>query len=137
MDIILYLIQLCHQLYKQNYWLINFICKYIPLKQWAFDDSHSPKYQKFKIDELPKIISFKQEWNWTDLISYYQMRYCKTIKPVFQQPLQALQQIQHLELKQNCRLRLHFQEGPMARIFVFPNAQKLPSGILHLPLLSP
>ena len=83
MDIILYLIQLCHQLYKQNYWLINFICKYIPLKQWAFDDSHSPKYQKFKIDELPKIISFKQEWNWTDLISYYQMRYCKTIKPVF------------------------------------------------------
>ena len=83
MDIILYLIQLCHQLYKQNCWLINFICKYIPLKQWAFDDSHSPKYQKFKIDELPKIISFKQEWNWTDLISYYQMRYGKTIKPVF------------------------------------------------------
>lgn len=83
MDIILYLIQLCHQLYKQNCWLINFFCKYIPLKQWAFDDSHSPKYQKFKIDELPKIISFKQEWNWTDLISYYQMRYCKTIKPVF------------------------------------------------------
>ena len=83
MDIILYLIQLCHQLYKQNCWLINFICKYIPLKQWAFDDSHSPKYQKFKIDELPKIISFKQEWNWTDLISYYQKRYGKTIKPVF------------------------------------------------------
>ena len=25
----------------------------IPLKQWVFDDSHSPKYQKFKIDELP------------------------------------------------------------------------------------
>jgi len=83
MDIILYLIQLCHHLYKQNCWLINFICKYIPLKQWAFDDSHSPKYQKFKIDELPKIISFKQEWNWNDLISYYQRCYNKTIKPVF------------------------------------------------------
>ena len=83
MDIIMYLIQLIQQLYKQNCWLLNFICKYIPLKQWAFDDSHSPKYQKFKIDELPKIISFKQEWNWTDLISYYQKRYGKTIKPVF------------------------------------------------------
>ena len=83
MDIILYLIQIIQQLYKQNCWLIQFICKYIPLKQWAFDDSHSPKYQKFKIDKLPKIISFKQEWNWTDLISYYQKRYGKTIKPVF------------------------------------------------------
>lgn len=38
---------------------MNFICRYIPLKQWAFDDSHSPKYQKFKIDQLPKIISYK------------------------------------------------------------------------------
>ena len=83
MDIILYLLNLIQQLYKQNCWLILFICKYIPLKQWAFDDSHSPKYQKFKIDELPKIISFKQEWNWTDLIFYYQKRYGKTIKPVF------------------------------------------------------
>ena len=55
MDIILYLLQLIQQPYQQNIWLINFICKYIPLKQWAFDDSHSPKYQKFKIDELPII----------------------------------------------------------------------------------
>ena len=47
MDIILYLLQLIQQLYQQNCFLINFICKYIPLKQWAFDDSHSPKYQKF------------------------------------------------------------------------------------------
>ena len=39
MDIILYLLQLIQQLYQQNIWLINFICKYIPLKQWAFDDS--------------------------------------------------------------------------------------------------
>ena len=66
-----------------NCWLINFICRYIPLKQWAFDDSHSPKYQKFKVDELPKIISYKQEWDWQDLISYYQQRYNKTIRPVF------------------------------------------------------
>ncbi len=72
MDIILYLLQVIQDLYQQNCWLILFICKYIPLKQWAFDDSHSPKYQKFRIDELPKIISFQQDWNWLDLISYYQ-----------------------------------------------------------------
>ena len=42
--------------HKQICWLLNFICRYIPLKQWVFDDSHSPKYQKFKIDQLPKII---------------------------------------------------------------------------------
>lgn len=83
MDIIMYLIQLIQQLYKQNCFLIKFICKYIPLRQWAFDDSHSPKYQKFAIDKLPKIISHKQEWNWKDLINYYEQRYHKTIKPVF------------------------------------------------------
>ena len=83
MDIILYLLQVIQDLYQQNCWLILFICKYIPLKQWAFDDSHSPKYQKFRIDELPKIISFQQDWNWLDLISYYQQRYHKTIRPVF------------------------------------------------------
>ena len=83
MDIILYLLQLIQYQHKQICWLINFICRYIPLKQWAFDDSHSPKYQKFKIDELPKIISYKQDWNWKDLISYYQWRYHKTIRPVF------------------------------------------------------
>ena len=83
MDIILYLLHLIQYQHKQICWLIHFICRYIPLKQWAFDDSHSPKYQKFKIDQLPKIISYKQEWNWIDLISYYQNRYHKTIRPVF------------------------------------------------------
>ena len=83
MDIIMYLIQLIQYQHKQICWLLNFICKYIPLKQWAFDDSHSPKYQKFKIDQLPKIISYKQDWEWTDLIDYYKQRYGKTVKPVF------------------------------------------------------
>ena len=83
MDIIMYLIQLIQYQYKIIGQLLNFICKYIPLKQWAFDDSHSPKYQKFKIDELPKIISHKHDWEWTDLIGYYKQRYGKTIKPVF------------------------------------------------------
>ncbi len=53
--IIHYLLQLIQALYQQNILLLNLISKYIPLKQWAFDDSNSPKYQKFKVDELPVI----------------------------------------------------------------------------------
>ncbi len=83
MDIILYLLQLIQYQSKIIGQLLNFICRYIPLKQWVFDDSHSPKYQKFKVDELPRVISYKQEWNWNDLIPYYEKRYGKTIKPVF------------------------------------------------------
>ena len=80
-NIILYLLQLCHQLYQQNCWLIHFICRYIPLKQWSFDDSHSPKYQKFKIDKLPVIKTFiKQDWLF--LLEYYQWKYGKPVKPV-------------------------------------------------------
>jgi len=44
MNSITYLLSLIQFLYQQNCWLITFICKYIPLKQWAFDDSHSSKY---------------------------------------------------------------------------------------------
>lgn len=83
MNIILYLIKLIQDQQRIINQLFYFICRYIPLKQWAFDDSHSPKYQKFKIDELPKIISYKQDWDWNDLIAYYEQRYHKTIKPVF------------------------------------------------------
>ena len=83
MNIILYLLNIIQDQYKIIGQLFNFICKYIPLKQWAFDDSHSPKYQKFKIDKLPKIISYKQEWDRNNLIGYYEQRYHKTIKPVF------------------------------------------------------
>ena len=82
MDIILYLLNIIQYLYRQNCWLINFICRYIPLKQWAFDDSHSPKYQKFKIDELPLITDFRQDWTYKDLIPYYEKRYGKMIRPI-------------------------------------------------------
>ena len=82
MDIILYLLQTIQVLYQQNCWLINFICRYIPLKQWAFDDSHSPKYQKFKIDELPLVTDFRQDWTYKELIPYYEKRYGKKIRPV-------------------------------------------------------
>ena len=81
MDIILYLLQLIQYQHNQICWLLNFICRYIPLKQWAFDDSHSPKYQKFKIDQLPVIKTFiKQAWQF--LLEYYQWKYGKTLKPV-------------------------------------------------------
>ena len=77
MDIILYLLNIIQYLYRQNCWLINFICRYIPLKQWAFDDSHSPKYQKFTIDKLPLFTYYQQGWTYKDLILYYEKRYGK------------------------------------------------------------
>ena len=82
MDIIPYLLSLIQFLYQQNCWLINFICRYIPLRQWAFDDSHSPKYQKFKIDELPLVTDFRQNWTYKELIPYYEKRYGRKIRPV-------------------------------------------------------
>ena len=82
MDIIQYLLSIIQYLYQQNCWLINFICRYLPLKQWAFEDSHSPKYQKFKIDELPLLTDFRQDWTYKDLIPYFEKRYGKKIRPV-------------------------------------------------------
>ena len=76
MDIILYLLQFIQYQHKQICWLLNFICRYIPLKQWAFDDSHSPKYQKFKIDKLPKIIYY-EKWDYNDYIPYLEWKYGK------------------------------------------------------------
>ena len=82
MAIIQYLLKIIQYLYQQNCWLINFICRYIPLKQWAFDDSHSPKYQKYKIDKLPLIQPYAQDWSYKELIPYWQKRYGKTVKPI-------------------------------------------------------
>ena len=47
----------------------------------VFDDSHSPKYQKFKIDKLPKIIYY-EKWDYKDYIPYLEWKYGKKIKPV-------------------------------------------------------
>ena len=69
MDIILYLLNYINYQRKILGQLLNFICRYIPLKQWAFDDSHSPKYQKFKIDELPKILHY-EPWDYRLLLPY-------------------------------------------------------------------
>ncbi len=81
MNIILYLINIIQQQPKQISFLLNFICKYIPINQWVHDDSKSPKYQKFKTDKLPDIIpSFKQDWQF--LIAYYKHKYGKDLTPV-------------------------------------------------------
>lgn len=81
MNIILYLINLVQQLFAQNQYLINFICKYLPVKQMVHDDSRSPKYQKLKVDELPVIKQrYKQDWQF--LLKYYEWKYHKVIKPV-------------------------------------------------------
>ena len=61
--------------------LLQFVCKYIPLKQRIHDDSHSPKYQIFKVDELPLIIK-REVWFYKDFIQYIKWRYNYDIKPV-------------------------------------------------------
>lgn len=80
-SIILHLLFVIQYQSKIITWLILFISKYIPIKQWTFHDSHSPEYQKFKTDKLPIIIPFvKQDWQlWTE---YYLLRYGKPLKPV-------------------------------------------------------
>ena len=82
MDIIQYFLNYVTTLYQNYCWLLMFVCKYIPLRQWAFDDSHSPKYQKFKVDQLPKIVYHHQDWDWKDLNSYYTWKYGKPVAPV-------------------------------------------------------
>ena len=80
-QIITYLLVYNQYLLNQIYELTLFIAKYIPLKQWAFDDSKSPSYQKFKIDKLPIIKKFfKQDYSF--LLEYYLWKYNKPIKPV-------------------------------------------------------
>lgn len=61
--------------------LLNFIAKNIPLKQFAFDDSVSPEYQKFKVDTVPTIIQFETV-DYLLLLAYYEHKYNKTLKPI-------------------------------------------------------
>ena len=81
MDIIRYLINIIQQQSQQIGFLLNYIRKFLPLGQWVYDDSHSPKYQRYKVDKLPIILPFfKQDWQF--LLKYYQFKYEKNIKPV-------------------------------------------------------
>ena len=81
MNIILYLLNIIQEQRNQIAFLLSFICKYIPVKQWVFDDSHSPKYQKFKVDRLPTIIPFEKQ-DYQFLLQYYLWKYKKPLKPV-------------------------------------------------------
>ena len=77
-NIILHLLYFIQYQQQQICWLLHFICRYIPLKQWAFDDSNSPKYQRFKIDKLPVMKTFiKQDWQF--LLEYYLWKYGKPL----------------------------------------------------------
>lgn len=75
---LLLLIQYQNQYIK---YLVLFIAKYIPLGQWAHDDIHSPKYQKYKTDKLPIIQTFFKH-DFLFLLEYYLWKYGKTVKPV-------------------------------------------------------
>lgn len=80
-NIIHYLIVYNQYLLKIISFLLQFISKFIPLKQMVFDDSHSPKYQKFKTDRLPIIKKFEKQ-DYTFLLEYYRWKYGKETKPV-------------------------------------------------------
>lgn len=80
-SIITYLLIYNQHLLKIISKLLLFISKYIPLKQMEFDDSNSPKYQKFKVDKLPTIIKFKKV-DYRLLLAYYKHKYNKMLKPV-------------------------------------------------------
>ena len=69
-NIILYLLTVIQEQYQTICWLLNLICRFIPLKQWAFDDSHSPKYQKISTDHL-SVIKPSIQQNWQFLLEYY------------------------------------------------------------------
>lgn len=76
--IITYLLWYNQYLQKQISILLLFIAKHIPLKQWAFDDSHSPEYQKFKVDKLPKIF-IAEPIDYQLLLAYYKHKYGKFV----------------------------------------------------------
>jgi len=61
--------------------LLQLIIKYVPLRQMAYDDSHSPEYQKLKTDKLPIIIKFEKQ-DYEFLLEYYLWKYKEPCKPV-------------------------------------------------------
>jgi len=61
--------------------LLQLVIRYVPLRQMAYDEIHSPKYQKFKTDKLPIIIKF-EKLDYGFLLDYYHWRYGKSLKPV-------------------------------------------------------
>lgn len=80
-SIISYLVLYIQYLHREISQLLLFISKHIPLRQWNFEDSNSPKYQKLKIDKLPRILKFQIQ-DYRFLLDYYKLRYNIVLKPV-------------------------------------------------------
>lgn len=81
LNIIHYLCWYNQYLLKIISYLLNFIVKFIPLKQFVFDDANSPNYQKFKTDKLPIIKKFEKQ-DYRFLLEYYVWKYGKKLKPI-------------------------------------------------------
>ena len=83
MDIIQFFLDIIQSQNRFIAFLISLLNRHLPLRDLFPDDSKSPKYQKFKTDELPVIRTHaSQDWDYKDLIPYYQVRYGKKIRPV-------------------------------------------------------
>lgn len=61
--------------------LLLFISKYIPLKQWAYEDSITPNSQKLKVDVLPYIFN-PDKLDYKFLLAYYEHKYGSKVTPV-------------------------------------------------------
>jgi transposase-like protein/DNA-directed RNA polymerase subunit RPC12/RpoP len=61
--------------------LLQLLCKYMPLRQMAYEDSHSPEYQKFKTDKLPVIVKF-EKLDYRALLCELEQRNGKPVKPI-------------------------------------------------------
>jgi len=81
MDIIHYLLTIIQDQHRNIQCLIYLLCRHMPLRQWAHDEAHSPKYQKFAVDELPIVKTFQKQ-DWRFLLEYYQWKYGKPLGPV-------------------------------------------------------
>ncbi len=80
-SIIQFLFNYIHILHEYNYELLFLLVRTSTFRQWRHDELHSPKYQKFKTDELPIILKFYQQ-DYEFLIAYYKHKYGKLLKPV-------------------------------------------------------
>jgi hypothetical protein len=80
-SIILFLFQYIHLLHEYIYQLLLFIMRTNSFRQWRHEELHSPKYQRFKTDELPIIKTFhKQDYKF--LIEYYFYKYNEKMLPI-------------------------------------------------------
>lgn len=80
-SIILFLFDYIHVLHECIYYLLQFIMRTHSFRQWRHEELHSPKYQRYKTDQLPKVIQFYTH-DYRFLIDYYFYKYGTNIKPI-------------------------------------------------------